>query len=225
MAIRYKAWVLALICGVLATPAMAKDEDAYEGAYLAFSAGRDLAKNACKSPWVVAGSSCTEQDYGYRFGYGYQFTPTWALEANYGDFAHASSTGNANFGAPVGVGTYAWQFKATGFAIQAVGTLHMGDFLAFFGKAGWARVDFNESMTILAPTSPTGVWQGIPTVGSSKNAAALGAGVELSFTPHTAMRFQAESFGTHDIYGVYGLTSTTTKVRLLSSSMSFVVKY
>lgn len=218
MAIRYKAWTLALACGLFAVPALADDS---EGAYVFVSAGQAFAHNACSSPIIPPGNSCSEKTVAYRVGFGYQYTPTWGLEANYGQFGFAESTGFAGFPAPVGPGFYSWQLKANGFALQGVATLHMGDTFALIGKLGLARVEYDEFLGVQAPTSPTG-WYYYPTVNDKRNTVALGAGAQFDVTPHGSIRLMVESFGNHDIYAIYG---STTKVRLLTGSVGLMYRY
>ncbi|HKB61162.1 MAG TPA: hypothetical protein VKC56_14085 [Gallionellaceae bacterium] len=118
MRIQHKAWTLALLGLLFATPAFSD-----EGPYVYVTGGAGLAYNACQSP-LIAGASCNDKSAVFRAGFGYQYTPMWALEASYGQFgsANASGYGMFNFPAPIGtgVGSFAWQLKATGPAVQAV---------------------------------------------------------------------------------------------------------
>lgn len=213
MKIRCNATILAVL-SFLAVPAMAEDR---EGAYVYVSAAQAYARNACASPALPAGQSCTQSSLAIRAGYGYQFTSMWGLELNGGQFAGANSDGYSTFAAPVGAANYSWQLKATGLAVQGVATLHMGDVLSVFGKFGLARVEYVESMT-----AANGTFVFNPTATTNRSVPALGAGVQLDVTPHGSLRFMVESFGSSDVYRNGG---STTRVRLVSGSVALMYRY
>jgi len=167
MAIRYKAWVLALLCGVLATPAMASDE----GAYVSLSLGNSNVINGCQAAPLV-GTGCSDKTgFSYRATYGYQYTPTWALEASYGKLGSASGGG--------------YLLLALGLSVTATATLHLGDTLAVYVKGGFVRAELKESGTYYSS--------------SSMNRPIIGAGIEYSVTPQFAIRLQGDHFGIYDL--------------------------
>ena len=230
MAILYKAWALALTCCLLASTAMAEDEGS---AYVFISAGQSYAANACQSAWIPylasygGSNSCNSKSIAYRAGYGYQFTPTWGLEINYGQFGYASSDGYVNFPAPptnIGPANYSWQLKATGLALQGTATVHMGDVLSIIGKFGFARVEFDERMYAWNLNVPAGYsnYYYTPAINTARNAPALGGGIQLDVSPHASMRIMVETFGSHDIYNAYG---QSVKVSLRTISFGLMYKY
>jgi hypothetical protein len=221
----------ALATCLFATPAFA---DTREGVYVFASAGQSYARYACSYTANNVASTgatgitggCTEQSIAFRAGFGYQYNPTWALEVNYGQFGFASQSGYGNFPLPIGPGNYSWQLKALGLAVQAVATVHVTHDLSFLGKFGLARVEFDEFLgvnpTAIAPPPGTTGWYYYPTVNDKRNTVALGAGVQLELTPRSSLRLMVESFGAHDIYNIYGVS---TKVRLLTGSLGLVYRY
>jgi hypothetical protein len=224
---RYKFWALALTFCLLAAPAMADDK---EGAYVFITAGQSVMRNGCQSAWVTSfaalGSkaTCSEKSTVYRVGFGYQYTPMWGLEANYGTMGYAGQDGYAFLPGYATASSYSWQMKAAGLAIQAVATMHMSDSLAVFGKFGLARVEFTEYMyswniNIPAPFT-NNYWS--PVVNTTRTTPALGAGIKYDVTPHASVLALVESYGSHDIYNLYG---NGTKVRLLSASAGLMYKY
>lgn len=231
MTIRYKSWALALVSLLFAFPALAAQyENEGEGPYLFVTAGAAKSNNACKSGWITtilpaAGSTapCTETRAIYRVGLGYQYTPVWGLEINYGTFGRATSTGYANLGNPT-PDSYSWQLKASGLAIQGVATVHLLDNVAVFGKFGLARVEFDEFMYSwnqnLPPTATNYYWT--PVVRSNPVAPALGAGIRYDVGLHGSILLQAETWGSHQIYGIYGVTS---KVTLVAASVGLMYRY
>lgn len=227
MKIHCKILALALTCCLLTSTAMAEDEGS---AYVTISAGQSYASNACQSGWIAAVAaaggtgSCSSKSVAYRAGFGYQYTPMWGLEVNYGQFGYASSDGNVVVPGLAGTSSYAWQLRAIGLALQATATLHMGDALSVFGKFGIARVEFDERMyvwNINIPAPYVNVYYN-PVVNAARNTPALGAGVQLDVTPHSAIRAMVETFGSHDIYNIYG---QSTKVSLRTVSVGYMYKY
>lgn len=227
MAIHYRVWALALAVCLFASTALADDQ---EGLYVTLNAGPSFASQACKSSTVTAiqsiggSGSCSEKSIGYRAGIGYQYTPMWAVEVSYGTFGYAETSGSASFPPPVGPGTYNWSLKALGLAVQAVATVHMGDVLSVFGKFGLARVEFDEYLGVMSPTLGPGysTWYYGYVIHENRNALALGGGVQFSLTPHADLRLMLETFGSHDIYTMYGQSD---KVKLVMSSLGFVYRY
>ena len=202
MATHYKIWILALTSSLIAAPALAYDDDLgeSEGPYLFVTAGGNSGLHLCASPNQPNPATCHSLTVGFRGGLGYQYTPMWGLEVNYGSFGRAYSDGFANFGAPVGSGNYAWEMKAQGMAIQGVATLHMGDDLAVFGKFGLARVEYDEFLGIASQA--TGNWVLINPVHAAKNTAALGAGIRYDVTPHGTIFVIYENFGSYNVYNL-----------------------
>lgn len=232
MKIHCKILALALTFCLLASTAMADDDGSV---YVTISAGKSYSANACQSDsltWVAiygGNGGCSAKSVAYRVGFGYQYTSMWGLEVNYGQFGYASAEGYANLpdaALPPGAGasSYTWQLKATGLALQAVATVHLGDEFSVFGKFGVASVNFDESLTSWNINLPTNVshttWY--PVVNSTRTAPALGAGIQLHVSPHSAIRAMVETFGSHDIYNIYG---SSTKVSLRTVSVGYMYKY
>ena len=227
MAIGYKTCMTVLTATLLlSTPAWADDLESDgmggdgDSAYVFASIGGGWAYNACQPPIIPGGQTCRDKNLIYRVGYGYQFTPHWALEVNGGQFGYADSEGVSTFAAPVGTGNYNWQMKVNGLALQAVTTLHMTTHTAVFAKFGVARLEFDESLDVMS--SSNGAYYAVGTVNDKANVAALAAGFQIDTGPHGSIRFMAESFGSHAPYFIYGSSKI---IRLLSGTVAFMYRY
>lgn len=204
MATHYKIWILAFAASLFAAPAWAQPPDdglaEGEGPYLFVTAGASASYHACASPNQPNSATCHSLQPGFRAGLGYQYTPMWALEVNYGSMGIAYSDGYATFPAPVGPGNYNWQMRARGLSVQAVATLHMGDELSVFAKAGLARVEYDEWLGVSSPT--TGNWYLVNSIHANKNQPAVGAGVRYDVGPHGSIFAIYETWGKYDVYNV-----------------------
>lgn len=223
MTIRQKTWALALAACMFAAPALADDR---EGAYVYITGGMGLAQNACSSALIPAGTTCTQRSGVFRAGFGYQYSPMWALEASYGQYGYASSAGyiaNVNFPAPTGPSpaSFSWQLKATGAVVQAVASVHMTNDFIVFGKAGVAQVVYDEYMHLTAQSNGSS-WYLSPTASTTRFNPALGVGIRMDVTPNGSLLLLAESFGQNNIYNVYGQAQ---KVRLLTASAGLMWRY
>lgn len=208
------------------------DFDPGTGPYVYVSGGPALAYNACTSYALIFVQSyggtgnCDDKNFAYRAGFGYQFSPMWALETSWGQFGSADQRGFASFPAPVGPGNYAWTLKANGWALQAVTTMHITTHTAVFAKFGVARVEYDEILfvqpTLLPPPPNTSGWAYGPTVNDKANVAALAAGFQIDTGPHGSIRFAAESYGSHNIYYIYGQNKP---VRLVAATISLMWRY
>jgi hypothetical protein len=220
MRIQYKAWTLALLGLLFAAPAFAD-----EGPYVYVTAGAGLAYNACQSPLIVPGTTCNDKSAVFRAGFGYQYTPMWALEASYGQYGYANAAGYGifNFPAPTGpgVGSFSWQLKATGPAVQAVWTLHMTDTFATFVKFGAAYVNYDEYENVVAASNGTS-WYIAPTASTARLNPAAGVGLRYDVGPHGTLFVVGEYFGQNNIYNVYGVGA---KVRLVTGSFGLMWRY
>lgn len=168
MTIRNIALLLAFL-SCLPAAAMAQDE----GAYVALNLGRGEMLHACSSPGI--GAPCTDNKaYAYFATYGYQYTPMWGLEANYGKMGYTNSGG--------------YSLLALGLTLEAVATLRMGDTFSVFARGGIAYADFRQNgfppvPATLSGTSPAG-----------------GIGLQIDFNPKLAMRAQADYFGGYTVF-------------------------
>lgn len=223
MAIGYKTCLVAVAASLLlSTPAWAEDgeDDNGETAYVFASMGQGWAYNACQSPIIPGGQTCHDKNLIYRVGYGYEFSPNWALEINGGQFGYADSQGPSTFAAPVGAADYNWRMKVNGLALQAVTTFHMTDNTAVFAKFGVARLEFDESLDVMSYA--TGAWYAVGTVNDKANVAALAAGFQIDVGPHGSIRMMAESYGSHAPYFIYGSSKI---IRLLAGSVALMYRY
>lgn len=219
MTIRHKTWALALLACAFAAPALADDR---EGMYVFITGGMGVEYNACKSPLIPAGAGCSDTSPLLRGGFGYQYSPMWALEVSYGQVGHASSTGFATYPAPIGAAQFNWGLSALALAVQAVATVHMTDSMAAFVKVGAANVNYAETLDVY--TVPTGVhYVGTPTASATKTNIALGAGLRFDVTTNGSVLLLGEYFGQNDLYGgTYGVSG---KIRLVMASVGLMWRY
>jgi OOP family OmpA-OmpF porin len=222
MIFRCKTWVLALLLGISASPAIASNE--YNSSII-INAGYGKAQNACTSQWAsngIPGASCSEQRPVFRFAYDYQFTPVWGFEISYGDLAKAEAHGTAFTGYP-GV----WRMKASGWAVAGTGTFPMGGGFYLLGKIGGVRAEFDENLhtycTICSGAPGDYSLKDSARIKTAKGALTYGIGLQYNFNETIAVRAQYESFGK------YKLTSPafgeTLKINLSQISTGFVLKF
>jgi hypothetical protein len=229
MAIRFNAWLLAPLCCLLASPAMAETGEIGQidetNSYVSVNAGLNKTTQACNESPLLAGTvlgTCNaggrRGTYLYRLAYGYQFTRAWGMEVSYGDLAYASGNGILATGpAPaVGITPYSWSLKTTGWAVGGTGTLHLGNVVSLFGKLGLVRAEFKEDINYF-PIN--GRFQGAGPAPAITHPFA-GAGVQIDFKPTFGIRVQIEHFGNYDVYG-----SNLPKIRLIQASGGLVFKF
>jgi opacity protein-like surface antigen len=172
MTIQHKTWALALITCMLAAPALADDSDT---AYVAFNLGRGTLLHGCSSP-AVGGSCWDNKGDAYFFTYGYQYTPMWGLEANFGKTGNVSSTGGG--------------LQAVSLTVEAVATLPMSENFSVFVKGGIGYTNFT-------PNAIGPAFKFTP----SATSPAGGAGLQYYFTPKLALLLQADYFGGYSPIG------------------------
>ena len=103
---------------------------------------------------------------------GFQFTPTWGLEAQYSDLGSRNVT---DAGAPAG------SFRTSQLSIAGTGTLPLNSNFSLLGKLGVSANRVNASTAI----------------GSVRNASSvlIGVGVSYNITPALSARLEYEDFG------------------------------
>ncbi|HEU0186658.1 MAG TPA: outer membrane beta-barrel protein [Gallionellaceae bacterium] len=194
---------------------------------LIVSVGQSTSDKACKSPWVdgTPGLTCTENDRAYRLAYVYHFNSNLGLEISTGSFGHAKAEGTLNT-APspmVAPAAYTWDLHATGVAIAGVGTLHLGESLELFGKAGIVRAIVREETHFVDATGTPyfGIsLNGTPITSENLYKITVGAGIQYNFNRNFAIRAQYENFGSYDIYSAYNVgVDDKVTISLLSAGL------
>lgn len=174
MNIQFKILTVALLTGLLAAPAFADDlsDDAEgSGPYVALNVGKGAMYPACVSGFA----NCQSYNQNIYFAtYGFQYTPRWALELNYGKGGHIAADN--------GMGILALVLSGS-----AVGTLHLGDTLAAFAKVGVSYGDFRGYAPAIYKLNNGGV---------SPSGA---IGLEFNFTPHLSARVEGDFFGSYNV--------------------------
>lgn len=142
-----------------------------EGFYGALDIGQSSNKDACAG--VGAGATCNESGTAFRLGGGYQFTPNWGIEANYGILASSKAS----------AGSFSGEIKPRSIQIAATGTFPIANAFSVIGKIGIASNVTEFSATTLATQNTT----------TTKLAYGIGAQYDISKT--LGVRAQYESLG------------------------------
>lgn len=129
------------------------------------------------APNIISGGNASKTST--KIYLGYQFSPNWAAEAQYG----ALGSRNLSVRTPAGVvlplnGSY----SASQFSIAAVGTLPLSSSFSVLGKLG---ISNNALKLTLPGTTDRG----------TSNALMMGFGVAYNFTPAASVRVEYENFG------------------------------
>lgn len=109
---------------------------------------------------------------------GFQFTPTWGLEAQYSDLGRRNFTVTNGAGTVVGTG----DVRGSQYSLAGTGTLPIAQSFALIGKLG---VSANRGSVNGAGGSSS----------SNKTSLMAGVGVSYSITPRLAARLEYEDFG------------------------------
>lgn len=222
MAIRFKTWVLVLVCFSISLPAMVMAEDYFHTPYnshISIERGQSKTPGTCSTTWVD-GAYCHEGGINYRIGYGYHFSPMWGMELSYGDFGSAVEQGVFPSGglpaaAPaiaVGPAPYTWTWQAGGWELAGTATLHFGDSFSLIGKLGVIRAN-TQSETVLYDASNTRY--GYSSDETSTNVS-TGIAVQYDFNRDYAARI---------LYGYYGKVGHLSKINSSVVSGCLVLKF
>ncbi len=192
MKIHFKVLAMALLAVLFSSPAFALDDDREEDApYVALNVGKGIIYPGCNTGF----SNCMAYNQNVYFAtYGYQYTRMWALEASWGKVGYVSATPS---------------IYVMGFSASAVGTVHLGDTLAVFAKAGVTYGDFRTSGPIPA----------IYVFNPAGYSPSGGIGLELDFTPHLAMRVQG------DFWGRYTVLTNASKMNIVTATAGLMWRY
>ncbi len=162
------------VAAFVSAPAFAAEP---HGWYL--GAGVGYAQNKLSDNVFPSGTSEKTNDIGFKIYGGYQFTPNWAVEAEYLNFGKYS----ANY-----PGDGSDQAKTSGLGISAVGTLPLSAQFALLGKLG-----------VLAKYTKANSYDNSGNSFYSQNktttAVLLGLGAEYRFTQNFALRGEYEYAG------------------------------
>lgn len=110
---------------------------------------------------------------------GYQFTPNWAAEAQYGALGGRNLSVRTPAGVVVPLGG---SYNASQFSVAAVGTLPLSSSFSVLGKLG---VSSNALKLSFPGTTDRGTTSSLM----------MGVGVAYNFTPAASVRVEYENFG------------------------------
>lgn len=141
---RIKAMLALSVLSLAAASASAGDW--YGVASIGRSSIDEGAKGDIDSELIALGatglsSSLDDSNTGYKLQLGYQFNENWALEGGYVDL------GKFKYNSASSLGALNADVKATGWNIDAVGTLPINEQFSVFGKIGLIRAKFEATAT------------------------------------------------------------------------------
>jgi OOP family OmpA-OmpF porin len=150
--------------------------------YVGLSVGQSKFKDACTDLDPSNGfvGNCKDTDTAFKIFGGAQFTRNWGGEIAYVDFGKATADGTL-LGTPATA-----RMKVNGLAVDATGTLPLGDQFAVFAKLGllgW-HVDSSASLSGLGSGS----------MSASGSSLTYGIGAEWNFTKAFGVRAEWEHF-------------------------------
>ncbi|MDO8988894.1 MAG: outer membrane beta-barrel protein [Sideroxyarcus sp.] len=119
-----------LLCGIAATPAMAK------GFYAAADVGQTNASDTC-----TGATGCSDSSTAIRAAGGYQFTPVWGVEVSYATYGKAS------------LGDTYGDWETNGMQASGIGTFPVAESISVLGKLGVARISHKVAGTTSTKTN------------------------------------------------------------------------
>lgn len=166
---------------------------AFAQGYIGFGVGSSSSRGANSTVGAVSVTGGESSKGSTKIYGGFQFTPTWGLEAQYTDLGSRSYTVNN-----AGVIT-AGNARSSQYSLAGTGTLPIGQSFALIGKLGASanRASFTGS--------------------NNKTSLMAGVGVSYSITPRLAVRLEYEDFGKFaDSNGLGGgsIRATNTSLNL-----------
>jgi opacity protein-like surface antigen len=195
-----------LLLGIISSSALAEGSRFYGAVDL----GRSTVKDRCTGNSSF--QSCVDSATAIRIAAGYQITPALGVEASYGNYGTLKDSNTFS-----AISTINTEFKLSGYAIHATGTLPLNSAFAMIGKLGVARTSITGSATITSsfngiPNPPTA----IPVNEVTSTKASFGVGAQYLISEKTALRAQYDDFGF-----VGDSNSGSKKITLLSAGVVF----
>jgi len=195
-----------------------------EGWYIGAGAGQSRANNAAScsdlNDVFLPGFDCTSNDTstGWKLFAGYQFNPYLAVEGGYVDLGNFKISASGNFAGPPlppGPGMASGSDKASGFNLDAVGTLPINDQFGLIGRIGV----FAWSLDASATASQTNA---VPTLSASTSdkpsgtGADFGVGAKFDFNGVAGVRVEWQRFKS-----IGNDTTGKSDVDLISASLLY----
>jgi OOP family OmpA-OmpF porin len=178
-----------------------------EGLYAAIDVGQSTAKDACTG--IPAGFSCNEKATAFRFGGGYQFTPNFGIEANYGILGAIKASGNDTTSIPGTPIAMSIDAKPSTLQVAATGNFPISDSFSLIGRLGIART----TLKVNGSGSALGVTVTVPEQSTTSTNLAYGIGAQVDLSKSVGIRAQYENFGE------VGDVNSTTKISMISAGV------
>lgn len=141
--------------------------------YIGFGVGASNSRGANSNVGGIAVTGGESSKGSAKVYGGFQFTPTWGLEAQYTDLGSRNFTANNTNTGVVTTGNA----RSSQYSLAGTGTFPIGQSFALIGKLGASanRANFQGS--------------------NNKTSLMAGVGVSYSITPRLAVRLEYEDFG------------------------------
>ncbi len=198
-----KKIAITLLLSTAAVSSFAADQ----GFYAALDAGRSTAKDAC-----VGAPTCSESDYAYRIGGGYQFTQNLGIEASYAIMGSVTASGILS--SPPGVAALTLDVKPKTLQVAAIGTIPVTDAFSLLGKLGVARTSIDSTATCLGSCAA-------PSASLSATSTKLAYGIGAQYELSKGFGFRAQ----YEYLGEVGDANTTGTAKLSLISAGFILKF
>ena len=200
---------LALLALSLATLSSAASAQLYVGGGVGTSKSTGLSGTTAVTATTNVTVTGDNNKTSWKLYGGYQFTPTWGLEAQYSNLGNRSAS-FAFSGAVVGTG--ALSARAQQFSLAATGTLPISNNFYLMGKLGASR---NSIGTVSASAGGATITSN----GSNKTDLLAGVGVGYNFNKNWGARVEYENFGKFSSNG--GINGNAIKADNLSISVKY----
>ena len=200
---------LALLALSLATLSSAASAQLYVGGGVGTSKVTGLSGTTALTATTNGTFTGDKNQTSWKLYGGYQFTPTWGLEAQYANLGNRSVP--FTFSGAV-VGTGALSARAQQFSLAATGTLPISNNFYLMGKLGASR---NSIGTVSASAGGATITSN----GSNKTDLLAGVGVGYNFNKNWGARVEYENFGKFSSNG--GINGNAIKADNLSISVKY----
>ena len=200
---------LALLALSLATLSSAASAQFYVGGGVGTSKSTGFNGTTAVTATTNATVTGDKNQTSWKLYGGYQFTPTWGLEAQYANLGNRSVPFTFS-GAVVGTGTAS--ARAQQFSLAATGTLPLSNNFYLMGKLGASRNSIGTISGSVGTVSFT-------SNGTNKTDLLAGVGVGYNFNKNWGARVEYENFGKFSSNG--GVNGNAIK----ADNWSISVKY
>lgn len=191
--------ILLSLCAITAlSSSLHSFADSYVG--VSFGSADYSSTNVVQDAVAAAGTTInattiTESASGNKFYYGYEFTPSWALELSYADLGKAGSSGSGLSGA-VNV-NYDSAVDVSSLGLAAVYNVSPGEKFNPYLKLGINRWDTDSDFQVTASLAGAASVQGLDSSNSGTDLL-FAVGIDGDITDSLLFRFEIEKYDMDD---------------------------